>query len=186
MYRAIRLTVSVTLLATILISTSGCSLFDNEPALKDVAEHSGAFHFQIPETWQVNMEAGLIAVYAAEELPTAEDAIDTLSVLVFTGDETTSTPAADMLVQFVEQRSVQRGWIDPVIGQIEDATIGGRDAYRIDIEATSPDDLRFVGRFYLTRTAGHDVLLITIVPVDKAESFDDEIEALTKNWFWHR
>lgn len=185
MSRITRILALATLLMTLVI-TGGCSLFGGaDTELKDVSDYSGVFHFQVPADWQVSAESGAIAVYASQALPTAETAIESLSILVFTSYETTVSPAAEQLKQFAEDRSTQRGWVDPVIGDVSETEIGGRPAYQIEIEASNPDGPRFAGRFLLVKTSGRDVLVIAVAPADQIDGYDGDIDSVMENWFWH-
>ena len=166
------------------MTLSACSTVATEPTHKTVSDNSGRYEILIPEEWTGVSDASILAVYATEELPTAEAALETLSILVFDAPQMEESGPDKMLVEFVELRSEDRQWQDAEISEPSIVTVGGRPGHAVDVTATDADGTRFTGRFVAVRTAGTDVVAIVVAPADEFDEYADEIDNITESWSW--
>jgi hypothetical protein len=153
---------------------------------RDVADSTGLFHFKVPDDWQYMIDVTMTTVYAAEELPEEGEDLDALSIVALVSTTATTTPVPDSLTGFVSASRDGRGWTDATLGEPEEVTIGGRPAYRIDIEAADANGRAFRAAYYWVRTSGSDVLVMAVTPADRWSDYEDDLADVLTNWFWHR
>lgn len=176
----------VAVLAATAILTTGCSLFgESEPEYDTVTEFGGRYHFLIPAGWQSIADPSLLAVYASEELPAEDEALDVLSIVVLNGSAEDTMETDEMLTEFVENRSETREWQDAEIGEAQAASVGDRDAIMIEVSASDTTGVPFQARFYQVRTAGTDYILVAVMPGEEWGEAADEVDGILSRWFWH-
>jgi len=174
------------LVIVIAVSVTGCSLFEKDPELRDVSARDGLYHFQIPSNWQDLVDSQAVAIYAADELPEAGQPSDTLSIIALTAKETTDAPVADEIVRITTNRSIQRSWTDTEIGDPYETTVGGRTAFAVEVAAIDGNSNPFMGRFYLVRTAGSEILIVAVAPTDLYADYVPDLEGVIERWYWHQ
>ncbi len=170
-------------LGLLLSLASGCSFFEQEQP-KTVTDPSGLFHFKVPGSWQSNVTADLIAVYAAKELPES-GSLESLSILVYSGTpEDTSTPVEDRVTDIIALRAENREWESYETSDPEEVTIGGRPGTRIGVEGVDSEGAEFSGAYHLVRTSGKEVLVIALSPGSGWESDEQLAADVFEQWFW--
>ncbi|MDZ4168913.1 MAG: hypothetical protein U1E26_04555 [Coriobacteriia bacterium] len=183
--RTRNLIASVALCVVLVVALSGCTLFSEDLATEN--DTNGLFHLRYPESWQSFVQPGLIALYAADELPDGEDAaFDTLSVGVYTATEAATVPVDDRLTSLLELRAEDREWKDQAFTAPREVTVGKRPAWAVDVTGTDAKDREFAGRAVLVRTNGSEVLLFAVSPAADWEGHSDDVDALLDEWYWHR
>lgn len=171
---------------TLVISLAGCGLAASEPTLSTVTDPGGVFHFKAPEDWQKTVETGLIAVYAAEELPES-GSLESLSMLVLYGTtEDTQTPVADKVVEIVELRAESRGWSDYSVGEPQPVSVGSKTGTRVAVSGADADGNAFEGAYHLVRTGTTEVLIIAVTPEGQWSEDQASVDSIFEQWFWLR
>ena len=184
-YRVAMVVALVVALSATLVLGSGCSLLESEPEFDTVTDYGGRYHFLVPQGWQAVADSALLAVYASEELPAEDEALDVLSVVVLSGDAVEEAPESRMLTDFVSARSESREWAEATISEPTSTTVGGRPAVSIDVAATDSTGVAFTARFYQVRTAGIDYVIVGVMPGPDFEQAGTELDGITERWYWH-
>ena len=172
--------------AALVISLAGCGLTASEPSLSTVTDPGGVFHFKAPEDWQKTVETGLIAVYAADELPES-GSLESLSLLVLYGTtEDTQTPVEDKVLDIVELRAGSRGWGDYTVGEPEPVDVGSKTGTRVEVSGSDADGNAFEGAYHLVRTGTTEVLIIAVTPEGQWSEDQASVDSIFEQWFWLR
>lgn len=154
--------------------------------LQTVNDPDGLFHVRVAADSRYLARSGLIAVYAAENLPqTEEAAFETLSMGIYTAPSASQDPVDERLVTLLEQRAEARGWTEQSIGEPAETTIGGRTAYAVEVSGTDEKSRRFAGRAALVRTSGREVLVFAVSPEADWQQHAGEVDGLFEEWYWH-
>lgn len=178
--RSIALIVALAIALLVGLATaSGCSRKTAE--LQTVNDRESLFHVKVPASWQTTVTAGGLAMYATDSLP-ATERIESLSVFVLVAKESDQA-SPTLLARIVNDRASSRGWTDRSISKVAKTTIGNRQALRIDVAGTDKSGVVFSGAYYLVRTSGNDVLVITVAP--KAMWDTKAVDDLREHWYWH-
>jgi hypothetical protein len=176
----------VVALAATAVFASGCSLFgEGEPEYDTVTEYNGRYHFLVPAGWQSVSDPSLLAVYASEELPAEDEALDVLSIVVLNGEESTEYETAEMLQEFVENRGESREWQEAEISEAAAASVGDREGFMIEVSALDSAGVPFQARFYQVRTNGTDFVIVGVMPGDEWGQAGEELDGILERWFWH-
>ncbi len=179
--------ISVLLGCAIIVSApalSGCSL--RSERLATANDPGGLFHVRYPGSWQSFVQPGLVALYAAEELPENEDAaFKTLSVGIYTASKAATEPVPARLRGLLELRAEDRAWRAHSISGPVDVTVGTRPATALDITGTDAKGRSFAGRAVLVRTNGREVLVFAVSPKATWERDAASLDDLLSEWYWH-
>ena len=175
----------VTALAAMLVLGSGCSLLESEPEFDTVTDYGGRYHFLVPQGWQSVTDSTILAVYASEELPAEDEALDVLSIVVLSGEAVEEAPESQMLTDFVNARSDSREWSEATVSDPTSTTIGGRPGVSIDVSAVDSSGVPFTARFYQVRTAGLDYIIVGVMPGEDFDEASEELDGITERWYWH-
>lgn len=185
-YRAFSRGAALLCVAALAAALTGCTLFGGEPASQTVADPQGLFHFKVPASWQVNVEQGLIAVYAAEE-PPESSALDALSLVVLSASaEETTTAVAERVASIVAARAASRGWQEYAVGEAEDVAVGSRTGVRVEVSGTDADGVAFEGAYQLVRTSGVEVLVVAVSPEGRWAQDRESLDDIFEQWYWLR
>jgi len=177
-------TIIVSLALVIVLALSGCGLFSEDLATAN--DTSGLFHVRYPDSWQSFVQPGLIALYAADELPADEAAaFDTLSVGIYTASEAETAPVGTRLGELLELRAKDRSWKDQELGKPVKTVVGKRDASAIDVEGTDGQGRDFAGRAVLVRTNEREVLIFAVSPAAEWDGYSSDVDDLLDEWYWH-
>ena len=185
MKRIARAVVTVSVVAVLSAMLSGCSLFADDVEQRSVAEYGGTYHFMVPGDWQAVVDAAVVAVYASEEPPSDENALDTLSIIIIKSPSSDEREPDELIRAVVGDRSEMRSWQDAEIGETAEAEVGGRPATSLEVTAKTADGTPFAARYTLVRTSGNDLLISATMPADQYDEFAPELDAIAENWFWH-
>ncbi len=167
-----------------LTAIAGCGLFSEK--LATVNDPGGLFHVLYPESWQSFAQPGLIALYAADELPQDETAaFDTLSVGIYTASKAATEPVDARLRELLELRAKDRGWQSKSMGEPRPVNVGKRAATAIDVSGVDEKGRDFAGRAVLVRTNGREVLVFAVSPKDAWSSHAPAVDDLFGQWYWH-
>lgn len=157
------------------------------PKTTSVSDASGLFHVVIPAKWQSMAQTGILAIYAAKDLPKDEDAaFDTLSVGIYTASAAASEPVGPRLVSLLEARAKDRKWKKQSIGQPAATKVGKREAYQVDVSGVDEKSREFAGRALLVRTNEREVLVFAVAPSGKWNGYEDDVDGLLTQWYWHQ
>lgn len=173
-------------LAALLAITvlAGCGLFSEK--LATVNDPGGLFHVLYPESWQSFVQPGLIALYAADELPQDENAaFDTLSVSIYTASKAATEPVDARLRDLLELRAKNRGWKSKSMSEPSPVDVGKRAATAIDVSGVDEKGRDFAGRAVLIRTNEREVLIFAVSPKDAWDSHAPAVGDLFEQWYWH-
>lgn len=169
-----------------IVALSGCSLLGGASRTQSVTDKANTFHFKIPAKWQTMPAEGFISVYADDKLPGKDEPAKALSILVFASQEASTAAETDVLDYLLEARAEQRGWTDVKRGKTVKTTLGKRPAWTTDVSARGADGVEFDSRYIFARTEGREVFVVAVAPQGKdISAYDDEIDSIQKNWFWH-
>lgn len=174
--RALIPLVALSLAVTVM---SGCTSSNEQ--LQTVNDSESLFHVKVPASWQTTSTASGLALYATDRLPATEK-IDSLSVFVLVAKESDQA-STTLLARIVNDRAKSRGWKNRHISRVARTKIGNRQALGIDVSGTDQSGLAFKGAYYLVRTSGDDVLVITVAPADAWDS--KAVDDLRNRWYWH-
>jgi len=178
---SIRVLIVVAMLVALAAPLFGCS---DGSELKDVTDAASRFHFKVPERWQANVLPDLITVYADKELPAEEGTGEALAIVVIQRPSVETSPT-ESLETVIDSRRTSRGWTNAQLSEATTLTVGGRDAYRIDVDLTEASGRDFKASYVFVRTAGRDVLIYGATPTENWDKYADEFEAIFDRWFWH-
>jgi len=182
----VRLAIVISLLGSLLLS-AGCSLLGiGGPEYQTVTDPVNYFHFKVPGDWQSDTSQGFVLVYAAEELPAEDESFDKLALFAFSSAVVGEVPEDEELESIVERRASNRGWGDYEIGEVEDFELGERPGSKVRVSGTDGEGKAFEADFYLVRTDGKSIGLMTVAPPGEIDSYAEELALMTgENWFWH-
>ena len=185
MTRLLRICTLVLMVLVLTPLLTGCFLSEDSEQTETVNDVGGLFHIKHSEAWSSMAQKGLVVIYGDEKLPESEK-LDSLSIAVLISGEVVEEPAPETLKFIAEERSSNRGWTDATIGEVEEATIGDRDAYRLEVAGTDGLGVEFRGYYYLVRTSGHEVMVIAVAPARIWDGIEADVVTLTENeWYWH-
>jgi hypothetical protein len=172
-------------LAAALVLGTGCSLVESEPEFDTVTDYGGRYHFLVPSGWQHMADSAILAVYASDELPDENEALDVLSIVVLSGEAVDEATTSQMITDFVTARSAERGWQEVDMTEVASATVGSREASLIEVSAADSAGVPFQARFYQVRTAGVDYIVVAVMPGEDAEEAWAELDGIVERWYWH-
>ena len=124
-------------------SRTGCSLLESEPEYDTVTDFGGQYHFLVPQGWQSVADSSILAVYASEELPAEDQALDVLSIVVLSGDAVEETPPARDADRVRQARSAARDWGEAEISEPASITVGGRPGIVVEVTALDATGVPF-------------------------------------------
>lgn len=174
-------------LVIVALAAAGCSSlpWSKKPPLT-VADPNGVFHVKTPGDWRANVEAGLIGLYASEQLPTAET-FDALSILIFSGEAAEKPkPESETLTTMVKKRAEQKKWQKPTYGKPAKTKLGKRDAWVMEVKAIDSKGRAFTGAYYFARTNGKEFFVVAVSPSDSWNADKKKVAGVTKEWYWHQ
>lgn len=177
-----RLLVVLSLAAALAgIALTGCGT-----GYQTINDPNGQFHFEAPDSWQAQTRDGLVALYAAKELPATEDeAFDAMSVSIFSSSSETTTSAAEELVRLVEARAADRAWKNKRIGKPAKTNVGSREGAAVDVTGVDTQGREFAGRAVLVQGLNGKVLIYGVSPQSKWKKYHKPFGELLDRWYWH-
>jgi hypothetical protein len=172
------------LVALALSALPGCSLAGSEPEYDTATDFDDRFDILIPQGWRSVSDSSILAIYAAEDLPTEEESLEILSVLVISAPARAEVTPERMLEEYVEFRAEDRGWQNAEISEVTSAALGGREGHAIDVTATDENGHEFQAKFVTVRTGGTDFVMIAVTPADEYDEYAADVDGIMERWSW--
>lgn len=174
------------LMMAVAALSAGCSILGASAQTRSVSDAQNMFHFKVPAQWQTSVEGNMLTVYGGKKLPAPGETASELSVLVLTSQEASTAPTSKVVDYLLTSRAAARGWKNVERSKPQTVTVGGRDAYSVDVTATKQDGKTFETRYLFVRTGGKETFLVAVAPDGKhIADYTDRLEQITSQWYWH-